>query len=367
MIQTWLPKSNLRTSINTDKIKYIDGFEVFINGKLVHSELQGNHGYLDSHPDDEHKAEVKKAIEDIIAGEGGRMPAKRDDSPIKLERKRKQEQEEQADKKRQEAEAAKKKKLEAEETRKLEAQLKQKKAEDQQKRQKVAAAAKKKALDKAIKKGSAVTAIKPMANYFQSNFYCKFEVTPQLFSNFPIRTEEYVQAAKGKRKAKPRVKSDRASLTMSESLSETASEPPSPSPRRPAAGKQFDEVQTCQDMLDKREQEERVKLEEAAKAKTGELALPTLTLLAREERRRAGEEVLAPQQDTAERKSARIQHLEFADSSKKHAVVNAESAWPLAALFGVRFDFACCRPPRLEQDAAGDAPTHAVHDTLIGA
>lgn len=55
-----------------------------MNGNLIHSQLQCNHGFLDTHSSEEHKQEVKKAVLDSMAGKRPVLPDKRDDSEIQL-------------------------------------------------------------------------------------------------------------------------------------------------------------------------------------------------------------------------------------------------------------------------------------------
>merc|ERR1712139_216808 len=112
LIESWLdPKKYvLKSTINTGNTKYIEAFEVWVNGKLIHSEQQCNHGYLDTHHDEEHMAAVKQEVEDILAGKNPELPDKREDSQIKAEKLKKQQQNEERDRKKKEAEDAVKRK-----------------------------------------------------------------------------------------------------------------------------------------------------------------------------------------------------------------------------------------------------------------
>lgn len=98
LIQSWLDPTQvtLKTTINVSDPKYIEAFEVWVNGTLVHSEQQGHHGYLDSHPCPFHKEAVRRAINDCIAGTRTVMPANREHSEIKLEKRGRQHSEEMA-------------------------------------------------------------------------------------------------------------------------------------------------------------------------------------------------------------------------------------------------------------------------------
>merc|ERR1712070_107393 len=111
--------------------------EVWVNGKLIHSEQQCGHGYLDTHHDEDHTAAVKQAVENILAGKNAELPEKREDSQIKAEKLKKQQQNEEREKKKKDAEEA----------------VKRKKQEEEDKKKKAAEeAAKKKAKEAAEKK-----------------------------------------------------------------------------------------------------------------------------------------------------------------------------------------------------------------------
>lgn len=138
-------KFNVKGSVNCGDPKYIEAFEVRVEGKLVHSEQQGNHGWLDNHPCEEHKAAVKKACEDAVAGKPVTLPEKREDSAIQEEKAAKAAKEAEMEKKKKDAEEAKKKKQQEEEEKKLKAaEAEAKKKADAAAAKKAEAAAKKK-------------------------------------------------------------------------------------------------------------------------------------------------------------------------------------------------------------------------------
>jgi outer membrane biosynthesis protein TonB len=109
-----------------------------VNGKLIHSEQQCGHGYLDTHHDEDHTAAVKQAVENLLAGKNAELPEKREDSQIKAEKLKKQQQNDEREKKKKDAEeAVKRKKQEEEDKKKAEAEHK-KKSEEEAKKKKAA-------------------------------------------------------------------------------------------------------------------------------------------------------------------------------------------------------------------------------------
>merc|ERR1719215_120459 len=90
LIESWLDPTQftLETTINAWYHKSVEAFEVWVDGDLVHSELQRNHGFLDSHPCPFHREAVRKAIHDSIAGKKVCLPDEREDSEIKLDAQR---------------------------------------------------------------------------------------------------------------------------------------------------------------------------------------------------------------------------------------------------------------------------------------
>jgi hypothetical protein len=91
MIEDWVgPKVQLKKKINIgEDPKYLRAFEIWVNGVKVHSEQQGNHGYLDTQ-DDEHKAAVKVAVLAAVEGKPASMPDAREEgtSQIQIETKK---------------------------------------------------------------------------------------------------------------------------------------------------------------------------------------------------------------------------------------------------------------------------------------
>lgn len=147
LIESWLDpkKFTLKTTINAGDPRHVAAFELCVNGQLVHSEQQRNHGYLDSHPDDEHKEAVRMAIQEIIAGNRAVMPIKQETSEIKLDKQRKQEHKDQiAIKKRELEDAQKSKHREEVLKKKAEADEKKQAQKEESKLKKLAAAKEKK-------------------------------------------------------------------------------------------------------------------------------------------------------------------------------------------------------------------------------
>lgn len=147
LIESWLDPKRiaLKTTINAGDPGSVQAFEVWVNGTLVHSEQQRNHGYLDSHRDDEHRESVRMAIQDVIAGRRVFMPNKRDDSEIKLNKQNMDQQKEEIAMKRRALEEAQKSKHRDEKSKnkpKPDERKQAQKAEDQL-RQKAAARGKK--------------------------------------------------------------------------------------------------------------------------------------------------------------------------------------------------------------------------------
>jgi len=157
LIESWLdPKQfTLKTTINAGDSKHVDAFEVSVNGYLVHSEQQRNHGYLDSHPDDEHKEAVRMAIQEIIAGHRAIMPDKQENSEIKLDKQKQRQQKENIAMKKRELEEAHKSKQREEVLKKTNKADEKKRAQKEEAKLKKAVAAKEKKQKEATAKRSA--------------------------------------------------------------------------------------------------------------------------------------------------------------------------------------------------------------------
>lgn len=114
LIESWLDpqkftlKSTIRGTSNVVAPESVEAFEVWVNGNLVHSEQQCDHGYLDL-ACDKHKEAVRRAIQDCLAGKRVVLPHKRGDSQIKADmlRMRMHQEDEDASMKRREPEEAK--------------------------------------------------------------------------------------------------------------------------------------------------------------------------------------------------------------------------------------------------------------------
>jgi len=156
LIESWLDpkKFTLKTAINAGDPKHVAAFELWVNGNLVHSEQQRNHGYLDSHPDDEHKEAVRMAIQEIIAGHRAVMPDKQENSEIKLDNQKQQQQKDNIAMKKRELEEAHKSKRRQETLKKKTEADEKKQAKKEEAKLKKAAVAKEKKQKEATSKRS---------------------------------------------------------------------------------------------------------------------------------------------------------------------------------------------------------------------